>query len=91
MKNKVILLITQINKYFLNEGDVIEWDRSINPPGEVMHINEDDFKLIILDSSIEDNDVEKIVAKIIQFKNCIEEPKGQWVINSKLEIKQYLL
>ena len=87
MKEKMTILKLEIEKHFHSTGEITEWSRSINPPGEYLHINKNGFRLFILDSAVEDNQIKEIFERITKFSEHIEEFKGHWTLDSKLNIK----
>jgi hypothetical protein len=84
MKEKIATLHTEIEKHLHPTGEIIEWDRSQNPPGEVLRIIKHGFRFTILDSALEDNPINEIIENVATFTKHIEKCKEHWLLNSRL-------
>ena len=53
-----------VEAWFKLRGRTADWSRSINPPGEQLHLTPPGLSLFVYDSAIEDNEPEAILTAL---------------------------
>lgn len=86
MKNKIYLQ-NQINQRLADLGEKPEWKRSINPAGDILCTKANGVRLLILDSAIEDNNVQKILEVATPFLLANMHNSKQWILDSSLNLR----
>lgn len=86
MKNKIYLQ-NQINQRLADLGEKPEWKRSINSAGDILCTKANGVRLLILDSAIEDNNVQKILEVATPFLLANMHNSKQWILDSSLNLR----
>jgi len=86
MKNNIYLQ-NKINQWLADQGEKPEWERSINPVGDILHTKANGVRLLILDSAIEDNNVQKIFEIATPFLLANMYNNKQWILDSSLNLR----
>jgi len=86
MKNNIYLK-NQINQWLADQGEKPEWERSINPAGELLYTKANGVRLLILDSAIEDNNIQKILEIATPFLLANMHNNKQWILDSSLNLR----
>ena len=64
-----------------------EFDSTINPSAQVVHIQPRGLKLIVLSSTLEDNSLEKVVETLSAQSKYWWQQDSEVTLNARLELK----
>lgn len=87
MDNKTYLQM-QIDRWLTNQGESPDWERSANPAGTFLRTTTNGFRVLILDSVIEDNDPKSILEVLVPFLDANMRDSKRWILNSNLNLKE---
>lgn len=86
MKN-ITHLKCEINELIVKQGQTPDWERSRNPAGHYLRTGANGFRLLILDSAIEDNLPDRILEALQPLLLVNINHGNRWILDSKLNLR----
>ena len=75
-----------IDNWLVDQGCESDWSRSINPPGELLHLMPSGPTVLITDSATEDNSPPAILDALERQLGDKLEVAGDWLLRSDLTL-----